>query len=262
MSQTDLDVWLKQTDEPLFPDTLWAKPERKNQAGKLLIIGGHLHGFEQAATAYENSTLAGIGQVKVTLPDKLKPLLGSSLEGAVFSASTNSGTLAQASLSELKSYATWADGVLLLQPGENSETTLLLTRFIKEVDKPLIIAEDVMTQIQHDFKQLIPASTSWLILTVNGLQTVMKLLGSQRAIRHDMGLRPLVVATTSEPLLSPYNILCIYEDNVVVLSGGLAITTRRSPEPQLAALAAWAATWWIQQPTKPLEAIATAVFEF
>ena len=33
------DYWQKQTEKALFPEIEWSKPERKDQAGRILIIG-------------------------------------------------------------------------------------------------------------------------------------------------------------------------------------------------------------------------------
>lgn len=65
--------WHKQTaDKPLFPDLLWSRPENASFAGKLLIVGGNLYGFNNPAKAYEESKKAGIGVARVLLPDALQ----------------------------------------------------------------------------------------------------------------------------------------------------------------------------------------------
>jgi len=256
------DNWLKQTDEPLFPDLLWSKPERKDQAGKLLIIGGHAHGFNRAAAAYVGAEEAGIGEVKVVLPDKLKSVVGASLSGAVYAPSTASGTLAAEALDALNRYAERADAVLLVQPGDNSQTALTLARFIKASQRPVILVDDVVEQIKHDFIELLKPGHSLLVLSLNGLQSVMKLVGAERTVQHDMGLRPLILSLTQEPKLAGFKIITVVEDSIVAVAGGRAVSTTRTSRPELSALAAFAAAWWIWQPAQPLEALATAVFEF
>ena len=68
----NFDFWLKQTSgKPLFPDIEWQKPEQKNLAGKLLIIGGNKLGFAAVAQAYTDALKAGIGECRVILPDSL-----------------------------------------------------------------------------------------------------------------------------------------------------------------------------------------------
>jgi NAD(P)H-hydrate repair Nnr-like enzyme with NAD(P)H-hydrate dehydratase domain len=69
--------WLKQTpDKPLFPNMLWSKPENKLHAGKLLVIGGNLHGFSAPATAFAEARKAGIGSQRVVLPDAIQKTVG------------------------------------------------------------------------------------------------------------------------------------------------------------------------------------------
>ncbi|HEX9594632.1 MAG TPA: hypothetical protein VF996_00655 [Candidatus Saccharimonadales bacterium] len=253
--------WLKQGDDPLFGDMLWSKPERKSARGKLLIIGGHLHGFDRAAAVYENAIEAGAGEVKVVLPDKLKPVLGKSLEQAVFVASTSAGTLSKDSSGQLKSYVEWADVVVLAQTGYNSETSLLLVNLIAETDKPIILTDDALNDIKHDIGLALRPPVM-AVLSLNGLQSLQSALKSQRAISHDMGLRPLVLALAGDDTLSKVAIATVYDNEIVTIAGGQAVSTKRSKQPELAALAAWMAVWWMWQPAKPFEAMAAAAFEF
>ena len=52
----DTSYWQKQTvSKPLFPDIDWNKPERRNQAGKLLIVGGNKLGFAAVAESYQTA---------------------------------------------------------------------------------------------------------------------------------------------------------------------------------------------------------------
>ena len=61
-----MTYWQQQTPEsPLFPDIEWNKPERRNQAGKLGIIGGNRLGFATAAESYSLSFKAGVGDARV-----------------------------------------------------------------------------------------------------------------------------------------------------------------------------------------------------
>src|SRR3982750_2547854 len=110
----DRTYWHKQTAEkPLFPDMLWSRPENKRQAGKLLVVGGNVHGFAAAATAYAEAGKAGIGTARVLLPDSLQKTVGRVLEAGEYAPSTPSGSFSQRALAELLEMASWADGTLL-----------------------------------------------------------------------------------------------------------------------------------------------------
>ena len=68
-----MKFWQKQEPgKPLFPDVEWNKPERRDQAGKLGIIGGNKLGFLAVAESYQESLKTGVGEARVLLPDALK----------------------------------------------------------------------------------------------------------------------------------------------------------------------------------------------
>ena len=76
----DFSYWKKQSaDAPLFPDIEWSKPEQRSFAGKLGIVGGNKLGFAGVAEAYGVATNAGVGQVRVLLPDVLRKTIPSAI---------------------------------------------------------------------------------------------------------------------------------------------------------------------------------------
>ena len=87
--------WQKQQpDQALFEEVLWAKPENKHQAGKLLVIGGSEHGFLAVAESYMKSLEQGIGECKAVLPDSLKKSLLPVMTNVEYTKSTPSGSFA------------------------------------------------------------------------------------------------------------------------------------------------------------------------
>lgn len=71
----DMKFWQKQEPgKSLFPDVEWNKPERRDQAGKLGIIGGNKLGFLAVAESYQESLKTGVGEARVLLPDALKKM--------------------------------------------------------------------------------------------------------------------------------------------------------------------------------------------
>src|SRR5882762_3047468 len=102
--------WYKQTSEkPLYPDLLWSRPENKSQAGKLLIVGGNLHGFAAAGEAYTEAVKAGIGTARVLLPDSLQKTVGRVFEAGEYAPSTPSGSFSRKALAELLDMSGWSD---------------------------------------------------------------------------------------------------------------------------------------------------------
>src|SRR5580704_1951753 len=138
------DYWHRQTaDKPLFPELLWSRPEHKAQAGKLLIIGGNLHGFAAPAEAFAIAEKTGIGTTRVLLPDALHKTIGKVFMAGEFAPSTPSGSFAKKSLAEFLEMANWADAVLIAgELGRNSETAIVLEQFVEKYSGQLTIAKD------------------------------------------------------------------------------------------------------------------------
>ena len=67
------DYWQKQsTEEPLFPEIDWSRPETKRLGGRLLIVGGNNQSFQRVAEAFDVATKNAVGTIKVAVPDALE----------------------------------------------------------------------------------------------------------------------------------------------------------------------------------------------
>jgi NAD(P)H-hydrate repair Nnr-like enzyme with NAD(P)H-hydrate dehydratase domain len=126
--------WQRQVkDKPLYPNILWSRPENRLTAGKLLIVGGNLHGFAAVGQAYQAALKTGVGTARVLLPDSLQKTVGKMIDNCQFTASTPNGSFASQALAEMLDGATWADAVLLAGDfGRSSETAILLERFLSK----------------------------------------------------------------------------------------------------------------------------------
>ncbi len=77
-------MWLKQTNEALFPEILWSRPETKAGAGKLTIIGGNLHAIAAPINAYNYAFEAGVGAARVVMPESVRKSFGKIVHEAYF----------------------------------------------------------------------------------------------------------------------------------------------------------------------------------
>ena len=83
--------WLIQkTNQPIFSDLLWSKPENRIHAGKLLVIGGNKHLVAAPAVAYTSAQKSGIGTSRVILPYATRRMVGKIFPEAEFATSTPS----------------------------------------------------------------------------------------------------------------------------------------------------------------------------
>ena len=124
--------WHKQTlEKPLYPDIEWSRPEQRSRAGKLGIIGGNKLGFAGVAESYSTALNAGVGEVRVLLPDVLRKTIPTNITDTVFGASNPSGSLAREATSELRALGQWASSILMVgDAGRNSETAILYEDFL------------------------------------------------------------------------------------------------------------------------------------
>lgn len=252
--------WQIQLDKPLFPDIEWERPQQKSQSGKLLIIGGHSQGFNDIGSAYKGAVRAGAGEIKVILPDKLKPLLKNIIPEAIFMPSTPSGSLGEVALNNLVSFTDWADAVLIIQTGTNSESTLLITKLVRQLKSRLVITDDLIDVLNQDLN-LALRQNNLLVLSFNGLQKLYKVTKSPNALLHDMGLRPFVLALQntmdlSDPLVS------IYDNSVIVKFSDNLSSTKKSIIKSSFELAGFMSVWWIQQLDKPFEVLTASAYRF
>ncbi len=148
----DQSYWRKQTaSKPLFPDIEWNKPERRDQAGRLGIIGGNKLGFAGVAEAYSTTLATGVGQVRVLLPDVLRKTIPSAITDTVYAASNPSGGLAGDAFPDMQALGAWASGILLIgDASRNSETAIVYERFISSYSGPLTITRDAIDLVKNN----------------------------------------------------------------------------------------------------------------
>jgi ADP-dependent NAD(P)H-hydrate dehydratase / NAD(P)H-hydrate epimerase len=255
----DHPYWQRQTTEkPLFPDLLWSRPENKQFAGKLLVVGGNLHGFSAPATAYNAALQAGVGVARVMLPDKLEKTVHRIFPEAEYAPSTPSGSFATKALGELLPAAEWADGVLLAGDiGKNSETTILFDSFLEKYPGNITLCGDMIDYASLQAKTIITRPRTLLVCTDYELQKFAVRSEYPIAITSNMDMIQLVNALHSMSLEWAVNLLVLRDNTAFVAVDGLVSSTPTSIG--INELAAHASVWLLQNPTKPYEALTCAV---
>lgn len=258
-----LDYWHKQTDAPLFPDLLWARPEMKSAAGKLLIVGGHAQSFAAPAEAYGSAEKAGAGTVRVLLPSSLEKTVGKLFPAAEFAPRNPSGGFATSALAELIAATQWADAVLLAGDlGRNSETTVMLENFASKYAGQLTITKDAADFFCTHPTSLVARPATLLVISPGQLQRLGTALRMTHAFTTDMGIMQTVDwlhELTSEH--STLDIITQHQNQFIVVVNGQVSTTPAPPGKPVwrVQTAGAAATWWLQNPTKPFEALTSCV---
>lgn len=256
-----MDFWQKQGKEPLFPDLLWSRPENKRTAGKLLIIGGNLHNFSAPGIAYQAAVEAGIGTVRVLLPEGLRKTIGAVLDNCLYAPMNKSGSFAKPALAEWLDQAVWADGVLLAGDlGRNSETAIVAEQFIKKYSGQLTITQDALDQFRDNPKELFKRPDTTIVASFGQLQKMWPLITSDdRVVQygHSLAQNLDIIHATTRSL--PVNVMTKQHNDVIVAVNNRLSTTKNTSEVWRVEIAARAATWWLQNPGQPYEALTTSL---
>lgn len=255
--------WLKQDKEhPLFPDLLWSRPETKRTRGKLLIVGGNLHGFARVAESYSEAEKAGIGSVRIVLPDSLRREVPDDIS-TFFVPATPSGSLATSSLVELLEQAAWADGVLWAGDlGRNSETAILLEKFLLKSKGQVTLVHDAADYAAHSPNLVQSRPSTLLVVTLAQLQKLLRNAHQPYTISLSMNLAQLV--ETMNAFSQKWGLGLITKQGasiIVAIEEQASVTATSLPDEDYwrIATATHAAVWQLQNPSRSFEALSASV---
>lgn len=256
---TDHSYWQQQkVDAPLFPDIEWSKPERRDQAGKLAIIGGNKLGFAGVAEAYSQTLEAGVGSVKVLLPDVLKKTIPPTMTDVLFGASNPSGGLAKDAAREMLTIGTWADATLLIgDAGRNSETAILYEDFVRDYSGLLTITRDAVDLVKNSSQLLIERPNTLLVVSFAQLQKLFQAVYYPKILTFSMQLAQLVEAVHKFTITYPCSLVVLHKDHIVIAHEGQVIS-----QPWDNAMAIWrgsvaakAASYWLWRRQSIIESV-------
>lgn len=257
------DYWQKQTAaDPLFPDIEWSKPEQRSLAGRLAIIGGNKLGFAGVAEAYATALKSGAGEVKVLLPDVLKKTLPASMTDALFAPTNPSGSLSKDARCDVLTLGSWAGEVLLIgDAGRSSETAILYEELLLDYNGPLTVTRDAIDLVKNSSQTLVERPNTLIIASFAQLQKLFQSVYYPKVLTFSMQLTNLVEALHKFTITYPVTIAVLHRETFIIASDGKVITTPWE-DPMLiwrGAVAAKAATYWLWNSGKPLEATAAAI---
>jgi hypothetical protein len=263
MTSTGKPYWFKQTvEQQLFPQLAWSRPENRQSAGKLLIMGGSAHGFAAPAEAYAESVRAGIGTSQALLPDAIQKIVGIIIEQAEFAPSTPSGSFSQRALTEALQLGAWADATLLAGDfGRNAETAILIEKFLAKNSQAVTITKDAVEYATSLSGTILGRPDTLLVLSLSQLQRLGMAAKMPEAIRFGMDLLQLIDWLHIFSERHAPHIIVRHLDTIFTAVNGQVSTTRlaKNPEAWRLKTAAHASVWWLQNPTKPFEALTASL---
>lgn len=257
------EFWQKQEPgQPLFPNIVWNKPEQKSLAGKMLILGGNLHGFNAPGMAYTLALQAGAGECKVVMPTATRKFFGKTPPGNIeFVASTPSGSFGTKAKDEILSYASWADAILMAgDTGRNSETAILLEG-LTTLNIKTIYTKDCVDLLANNPETLLGSDKHLIVASYAQLQKLAVNSKFSSAFTFNLQIAEIVKRLSEYTKTIKSGLITEHKGVVYFALSGKVITTSFGEEPNTWRLkiASSASVWWMQNPQQPFEAIASAI---
>lgn len=253
-------------EAPLFPEIEWEAPQNVKQRGELLIVGGSPHGFASVANSFEYVKEAGIGRASVLMPDATEHTVKGFIDNIEFLPSTPSGSFSKRGLTQLKATASDNWGTLLAgEFGRNSETSALVEGFLMSTRGKIALAKDAVDYATTSYpRPILNRENTLLVASFSQLQKLLKNAGLADNVQFEMGIEPLAHFLESLTKEHAVTIITAHYQHLYVAHGGdVVLTPQKEPEGSLwqTKTAAYASVFWLQHDTKPLEAVATGIFE-
>ena len=257
--------FIKQADQPLFPEIFWNRPTMRSRGGRLLVVGGHRNEFSLVQAVYGIAQAADIGECQAVVPDSLRRAIGAGggEPGFVrFAPASASGSLGKAALSEILDLAADFDACLIgANLTNNSETAVMIESLVKQLEQPIIITEETIGILQFS-PDLITGNPNALVVTT--MAGLMALAGHHRlpiAIKPHSGVVGKIEILAQLVAISRCAYV-IFDHEVLVAAGGeISLTPLAHGLSNWPALATGvSATFFVQHRTKPFAALTTAAF--
>lgn len=206
----------------------------------------------------------GIGTSRVLLPNAIQKLVGPIIDNGEFTASTPNGSLSQTALSDLVEWGKWSDGILFAgDMGRNSETAILIEKFLQQCETITILTKDAIDYLTAAPQVALERPNTALVLSLSQLQRLAVVSKSDKPVTFGMDLLHLVSwLHTFSQQFAPYIVVKHHEYIVVAVNGEVSTTKLDNDIPVWRVkVAAQAAVWWIQNRTRPFEALSTAIHQ-
>ena len=255
---------IQPSTKPLFPDIEWSRPEQKNRAGKLTIVGGNKLGFISVSSAYETAQKLGAGQVRAVLPSALKGAFPATIAETIFVSSNTSGGFSKEATPEIVSSANWADVCLLIgDMGRNSETAMVCEQLIDKYSGHLVVTRDAVDLFKPVAERLVSRKNTTLVISFAQLQKLFQSVYYPKILSFSMQLMQLVDALHKFTITYPLTVVTFHDSQLLIAHDGRVITQEFSDPMAIwrGLTATETACYLLWSPEKPLEAIATSIVD-
>ena len=225
-----IDYWGKIDQSAKFALD-FERPEQKQLAGKLLIVGGHANSFFSVARATQVAGERGVGEVLTVLPDSLEKKVPNA-DGIMFLKSESSGGFAKSNLDELSKLSQSADSTLFLgDMGRNAEVKELMSRFLEGENSGMTLlardAVDLALDSEH-MENWLQQENSELFLTMGQFKKLLQAVYYPRVLNLTMPLLQIVETLHKFTVSYEATIIVLQAEHVLIARGGRVLTVALS----------------------------------
>ncbi len=255
--------WQRQIPaQPLFPEVEWNKPERRDQAGRLGIVGGSSLGFISVAESWRTANQTGAGEIRTLLPDALRKNVPPTMTNVTFGATNNAGGLGSDAKSELAAIENWSDCLLFVgDAGKNSQTAILYEELLAKTETPSVITRDAADLLQNSYPSILNNPHITFVLSFAQLQRLFKNTYYPKMLTFSMQLVQLVETLHKFTLTYPVSIMTLHAEQLLIAHGGEVVTQPWNEPLRIwrGHTAARAASYLLWTPQAPLKALAASI---
>jgi hypothetical protein len=164
----------------------WEKPERRDQAGSLIIFGGASLKLKEVDLIFKSAKKCGVGEVSALVPESLAKVFKREDPYLIPLPFDSHFGLSDQGLKSFQEELVLADSLIVADIGKSSATQLKIAAQVGKTFKPTLIARSSFSVLKNFHSELLP--NSYITALVN-LQDLQKLIAVAKL-------------KTSSPLLS------------------------------------------------------------
>lgn len=159
----------------------WEKPERKDQAGSLIIFGGVSLKLKEVDTIFKSAKSCGVGSAYALVPESLARVFKRDDQYLIPVNFDNYYGLSDTGQKTFLEEFGLADGLVLADIGNSSATERKLALAVVKTFKPVVIADSSVNLIFSYPTELLSNQSITLVVSLQNLQKIIKVSGLKLA---------------------------------------------------------------------------------
>lgn len=227
----------------------WEKPERKDQAGSLVIFGGVSLKLKEVDTVFRSAKSCGVSSIQTLVPESLARVFKREDQYLTPVNFDNYYGLSDTGLKTLTEEFALVDSLVLADIGSSSATEHKLALIISKTFKPVIISESSFNLVLNYPDEILNNPNITIIVNLQKLQKLIKLtnIKLEAPLLSSSTLKSKIEAVSQLSLRVKSKIVLLDESRASSAEGGLQLSLEFSGSEGLD-LATRLACWQVWAP--------------